>query len=158
MPTLGIPHADVREAADVHIRPTTAVQAHVRNEELVANLEQKEGGVPASAKPLLVVADEAHDLLLCEAESIQISLKTAEDGPVVAILNHLVNLDGSFRHRSSRNIQTPVFEVGINAPGEYVRGGSNSLRANGGTDDDLLAAGDESEDSGFGGTHSIGGR
>jgi len=35
MPILGIPHVVVREAVDVHIRPTIVVQVHVRNEELV---------------------------------------------------------------------------------------------------------------------------
>lgn len=35
MTIVAIPHVGVREAIDVHVRPTVSVQVHVSNEELV---------------------------------------------------------------------------------------------------------------------------
>lgn len=138
--SVATPHAAAREAVDVGARPLARIQKHDRNEELVTNFEEEEGGVALFSQPFLVVADEGDDLFLGETQIVKLSVEAAEDVFEVTIFGHFMNLDGGSRFGFPGDIKTPVFEVGVDAPGKNFGGLSDRLLAAGGGDDDRLVS------------------
>lgn len=120
MPAPGMPHAAVREPVNVGVERTLGVDAHVRNEELIASLQKEERSAPFGTEPSLVGLHEGDDLILGHDELIEVVASGAVDVGELAVLDHLVDFDVDFRRRDPRDIKSPVLEVAIDPPPEYI--------------------------------------
>lgn len=110
MPALTVPDEVERERVRVDPEPR-ATQADARHEETVTNLEEKERGVAVSPEPVAVRLDEADDLVLREAEIVQVRRKRAEHLLERRVLDHLVNNDFRLIPSFARNIGAVASKV-----------------------------------------------
>ena len=119
-PAPGVPDAVVREAAHVHPEPANVVEAHVRNEELIADFEQEEGPVTIRAKPLAVLLDELDDLGLREAKTVEVVAHAVPDLGECPVLDQLVDSGLRLLRGFGFNVATPALEVAVDVAGKGV--------------------------------------
>ncbi len=117
---LGMPDVVVREANGEGVERATGADAHVRNEEFVANLEQEERAVAVFAEPLAMILDELDDLSLREAQRIQVRSETAVDLLEGSVLGHLVDPHVSGFRWAAFHVGVPVDEVAVEVTFEEV--------------------------------------
>ncbi len=117
---VGTPDAAAREAIDAGNEAAIGTDVHVRNEELLADLEQEERAVAIRAKPCAMLPHEQNDLALCKTQRVQVVVHAAEDLGECSVLDHLVDGDIRLLGRLALHIATVVPEVRVEVAVEQV--------------------------------------
>ena len=129
-PALSAPNIVARQAVRAHLDLVNTIPVDASDEEIFApivrsivkfHFEEKEGGPPLRMKPVGVVLDELDYLILRPAELLEIFyLKRVENLLESAILDHFIDLKRSLRCGRTRDIRTPIDEVGVDATMEQI--------------------------------------
>jgi len=116
-----------------------------RDEILLILLKEEEGAVAVSAEPLVVNLTEGFNLMLCEAQLVQIGSNRSEYLHKAGIFRHLVDFDRNFFGWMACLRKFPVGEITIDEGFENLFCFRKEVLAIASRNDESLTAFDDAE-------------
>ncbi len=119
MSARGEPHIVVLKPRDVDAQ-AIGVHVHERHEELIVLLEEKERRVAIRAEPTAVFFAKLDDLVLREAQLVEIQVQRTEHRSKLGIFHHFV--DGDFRlfRGFAALVEAPTLETTVDEHTEHA--------------------------------------